>query len=215
VARRSVILLILILVSFSSGYSWFAFNGGSSAFYGGGEGESAAAYTSIKQLIIEGADKFLKSYSDMLLSLRVIEMSELSGLDYIELRKAIDSACDNLEQAKEKYCQLKNLAAITPYNQEVIDKLRVFDYDGFQNNRGLNAEIFGKVKTLLSSGDVRGVYNLFYEDLEYLLEKIRSIKAIVDSEKVLEISELWRVNQKYSELKLFAQYVSEVFGFLK
>ena len=218
--RKTIIVLTLFGLLTLSIYAFFAANETDIAFLPQNPGGDSTislpkAYGSIGYLISKGGGFFLKSHSDMLLFLNLIEISEISDLDFIELQKVLNSAIDNIEKASETYYHLKSLAAVTPYNQEVIDKLRTFDYDTLQSERNLNAVIFEKVKKLLSIGDVRGAYNLFYEDLDYLFEQIRSLKPIVDSEKVPEISELWRINQKYNELQLFGQYLSEVFYALR
>lgn len=220
--RKSIFIIVFITSLSIAINGFFALNEGCLAFLPGQcpDGDSGMslpkAYApKIGNLSIVGAGYYLKSHSDMIIFLNMIEISELSGLDYDGLRNTLDSAIENMEKARDTYYQLKSLVAVTPYNQEVIDKLLVFNYDGFQNNRGLNAVIFGKVKKFLSVGDVRGVYYLFYEDLELLFERIKNLKSIVDNERVLEIYELWRINQKYSELQLFGQYVSEVFYALR
>jgi hypothetical protein len=218
--KKTIIVSTLTVLLTLSIYAFFAHNETDIAFIPqnpGGDGTISLpkASGSIGYLISKGAGFFLKSHSDMLLFLNLIEISEISGLDFVELQKALNSAIDNIEKASETYHQLKSLAAVTPYNQEVIDKLIVFDYDGFEREKGLNAVIFGKVKKILSIGDVREAYNLFYKDLEYLFERIKSLKSTVDSERIPKISELWRINQKYSELQLFGQYLSEVFYALR
>lgn len=218
--RKTIIVSILSILFTLSIYSFFAANTSDTAFISHTpDGENAIslpkANGSLGYLISKGTGFFLKSHSDMLLFLNLIEISEISRLDSFELQKVLNSAIENIDQARITYYQLKRLAAITPYNQEVIDKLRTFDYDTLQSERNLNAVIFDRVKRLLSIGDVRGAYNLFYEDLNYLFERIRSLKPIVDSEKVPEIPELWRINQKYSEVQLFGQYLTEVFYELK
>jgi hypothetical protein len=220
--KKSILTIVLITSLSIAINGFFAFNEGCMAFLLGQcpDGESGMSLPKvyapkIGNLSIVGAGYYLKSHSDMLICLNMIEISELSGLDYDGVRNTLDRAIENMEKARDTYYQLKSLVAVTPYNQEVIDKLLVFDYDGFQTNRGLNAVIFGKVKKLLSNGDVRGVYYLFYEDLVLLFERIKNLKLIVDNERIVEISELWRINQKYSELQLFGQYFSEVFYALR
>jgi hypothetical protein len=214
--RKTIIVSILSIFITLSIYGFFAANTTDTAFTSHPpDGENVISLPksggSLGYLISKGTGFFLKSHSDLLLFLNLIEISEISSLDFFELQKVLNRAIDNIDQARITYYQLKNLAADTPYNQEVIDKLRTFDYDTLQKDRSLNAVIFDRVKNLLSNGDVRGAYNLFYEDLDYLFERIKGLKPIVDSEKVPEIPELWRINQRFSELQLFGQYLTEVF----
>ena len=80
---------------------------------GGGlaEVEGLKSGVTIGSLIAEGGNFFLKSSSDFDLFLSLVESSELSGPDYNALQAAINSAINNMEQARTIYFQLKNLAA--------------------------------------------------------------------------------------------------------
>ena len=193
-------------------YSYVIANRGDCAFSeGGGEGISIVKDISIKLYIIEGAGYFLNSYSDMHLFLNKVEMSELNGIDYKELRDILFRAIENMEKVKVAYYNLKQKADNTPYNQSVIDNLLSFDYQGFQKERGLNKQIFRDVKYYLSKGDVRGFFTILLSNTEQILSKLYTVKESVDAEKFPEISTLWRINQDYSGTMLFGQYASEIF----
>jgi hypothetical protein len=218
--RKTIAVLILSMLFTLSIYSFFAANTSDTAFISTTPDDERAisfpkASGSLSYLISKGTGFFLKSHSEMLLFLNLIEISEISRLDFFELQKVLNRAIENIYQARTTYYQLKRLAAVTPYNEEVIAKLKAFDYDKLQSERNLNGVIFNRVKKLLSIGDVRGAYILFYEDLNYLFERIRGLKSIVDSEKIPRIHELWRINQRFSEAQLFGQYLTEVFNELK
>ena len=120
-----------------------------------------------------------------------------------------------MEQARNTYLQLKNLAAVTPYNQEVIYKLLTFNYDSFQEENGLFPVIFEKVKGFLATGNVTGIYNEFYTYTGHILDLLYTLKKVVDAEIFPDIANVWKVNQKYSEVKLFGQYVAQIFYFIK
>ncbi|UCH97352.1 MAG: hypothetical protein JSV88_11015, partial [Candidatus Aminicenantes bacterium] len=123
--------------------------------------EGLKSGVTIGSLIAEGGTFFLKSSSDFDLFLSLVESSELSGPGYNALQAAINSAINNMEQARTTYFQLKNLADATPYDQEIISRLIEFNYTAFQLEHGLMPSIFEKVKTYLANGDVRGVYHEF------------------------------------------------------
>lgn len=178
-------------------------------------GSGLASGNSIGSLIIEGGYGFFKSNSDLCSFISLVEISELNGPDFKALQTAINSAIDNMEKAKAAYFQLQNLAANTPYNQEVIQQLMHFDYLTYQNENGLIAPIFKKVDKLLSHGDVRGVYNEFYSNTGQLLRVLYTVKKDIDSHVLPNLSTLWRLNQKFSEVKLFGQYVAEMFYSIK
>ena len=178
-------------------------------------GDKKSSTPTISQLVIESGTYFLKSNSDMLLFLSMIESSESSEPDFKALQEAINSTIDNMENAKTACYQLKNLTAVTPYNQEVISKLIVFNYTNFQNEKGLIPVIFDKVIQFLKNGDVRGVYDEFYNYFNGILEVLYDLQKDVDNSTFPELSTLWHINQKYSEVKLFSQYVAEVFYEIK
>lgn len=214
-ARKIIIISIVSIILSSYSLGWFAHNGSDNAYSGSGDGENTTTYTPIKQLIIEGSGFFLKSQSDLLLFLNQVELSELNGVDYVKLQKVLNGAIENLLKAQNTYLELKKCAEITEYNQDIIKRLVEFDYSSFQKDRGLNIIIFDDVKGFLSTGDVRGIYNRFYEDVVQLSRQLKKVKLDVDESRLPSISELWRINEKFSIMLLFGQYVSEVFNFLK
>lgn len=215
--KKSVILLILFMCVFVGKLGAYMFgNESCQAFQlscNGGSGLISS--NSIGSLIIEGGRNFFKSNSEVCFFLSLVEISELTGPDFKALQTAINSTINDMEKAKTAYYQLKSLAANTPYNQEVILQLMQFDYLKYQNENGLLSEIFGKVEKFLSRGDVRGVYNEFYSNTLQLLKILYTVKKDIDSNVLPNISILWRLSQKFSEVKLFGQYVTEVFFGIK
>ncbi len=177
--------------------------------------EGLKSGVTIGSLIAEGGTFFLKSISDFDLFLSLVESSELSGPDYNSLQAAINSAINNMEQARTTYLQLKNLADVTPYDQEIISSLIEFNYTAFQLERGLIPSIFEKVKTYLANGDVRGIYHEFYKNTGKILDLFYAVKKDVDKGNFPNLSTLWRVNQMISESKIFSQQVAQVFYKIK
>jgi hypothetical protein len=213
--RKSLIIILLaVFILFSLNVklnAYFFANEGDRAYKGGGKYDEKGDTKTIREYTIEGAAYFLQSHSDFLLFLKKIELSELNGLEYPELQDIINSTIENIEKAKDAYINLISVAKATPYNGEVIEKLLLFDYTGFQREKGLNNVIFSKVAEFLSKGDVTGLYIQLKLDIESILEQLSNIQTSVDNEKFPEISNLWLINQKCSELILFGQYSSEVF----
>ncbi len=178
---------------------------------GGDTARDKKSGLTLGQLVIEGAGCFLRSNSDMQLFLNKIELSELNGMDYSELQNIINSAIENMENAKETYINLISIAKVTPYNPSVIEKLQFFDYSGFQEDNKLNSEIFKQVEAFLSNGDVTGMYIHLKSDIDSILEKLYNIKSNVDSSTFPDIQKIWRANQEYLESLLFGQYVARIF----
>jgi hypothetical protein len=163
-------------------------------------------------LIIEGAGYFLSSQSDLLSFLNRVEMAGLSTPDYAELQDILNRAVKNMEKAVETYKTLAATAALTPYNPQVIFQLMQFDYTGYEKTNTLNFEIFNRVKTHLSKGDVTGVILLMKRNIESILDQLYGIKSQVDKSEFPGLPLLWRVNQSYCQTMLSGQYVAEVFN---
>lgn len=213
-----IIPVILIMVFTYTLNAFMAGNESCMAFQQGctpGPGFSLTSGDSIAGLIALGGYHFLKASRDLDELLSLVEISEISGPDYQAMQTAAASAVDNMQEARDIYYRLKNLAAVSPYNQAVIVQLAAFDYNGLQKERMLLPTIFQKVKKFLCIGDVRGVYNEFYANAGKLSESLSSLKKAVDSSALPGLSNLWRIQQGFAEDKLFSQYVAEVFYSLK
>ena len=171
----------------------------------------------IRQLIVEGGGYMMKSSSYINVFFNKVELSELysTGPDYKGLERTINAAIYYMEKARGTYCQLSTLAALTPYNQEVIYRLINLDYDTFQWEHGLFPHVFAKVKDFLSGGDVTGVFNEFYSYAGQLLVLMYTLRKEIDAGNFPNLSTVWKVNQTYSEFKLFGQYTAQVFYSIK
>ena len=165
----------------------------------------------LKTYIMESTGYFLASHSDYQDFLNRVEMSDIKGIDYKELRELIYSAIDNMEKAREAYVNLKTAAEKIPYNQEMIDRLMKFDYDGFRIKYGLNEPIFEKLRTFLGRGDIAGIDDAVIANMDSILSRLYELNVSVDKGMVPEVALIWRTNQAYTEAQLFGQYMSEVF----
>jgi hypothetical protein len=178
-------------------------------------GTSSIRSITLDQLIADGGSRFFKSAGHIDQFFSLVESSEVTGPDYRGLQKNLDAAIYYLEQARTAYLQLKNQAAVTPYNQEVISRLLNFDYDSFQKENGFFPVIFEKVKGYLAAGDVTGIYNELHSYTGYILDLLYVLKKDIDAGTFPDISTVWNVNQKYSVFRLFGQYVAQVFYRIK
>lgn len=171
----------------------------------------ATASSRMATNIVIGGSHFLNSHSYMLLLLSKIEMSDLNGVDYNDLRATLNNVIKHMEGAKESYTTLYQMAEVTPYNQNVINRLLTFDYIGFQEKRGLNSIIFKDVEEYLSNGDVTGLLGEVLSSTGTILEMLYQVKNTIDMDQLPENSTLWRINQKYFEVLMFGQYAAEMF----
>lgn len=165
----------------------------------------------LKTYVVESAGYFLKSHAAYQEFLNRVEMSDINGVDYKELREILYSTIENMENASVAYSNLKTASEKIPYNRKMIKKLKKFDYDGFRAKYGLLSTTFAKVRKLLRKGDVPGLDAAVLDNMDTILSKLYEIKAAVDKDQAPEIALLWRANQDFIETQLFGQYVSEVF----
>ncbi|HLP46318.1 MAG TPA: hypothetical protein VK469_10240 [Candidatus Kapabacteria bacterium] len=165
----------------------------------------------IEALVKEGGGYFLNAHSSTLALLIQIEMSDLQGIDYDRMKKNAADALQNIRAAVSIYNDLVEIAANTPYNTVVIDKLKTFDYQTFMDKNKLNREIFKKVVVYLSSGDINGMYCRILKELTALEKLLSSITNDIAFNRQPGLSLLWKTNETFSETLLFGQYAARVF----
>lgn len=175
------------------------------------EGFAESDQPAIEGYVIEGAGYFLKSYSDLLLLMNKIELSDMYGVDYAELQQLVNSALSNMENSREKYTSLTQIADKAPYKQTVIAQLTAFDYNSFGQAKELNGVITGKMETYLGFGDVRGIYHKILTDTQAIIDKLIIVRSAVDTGILPVTSDLWRLNESYLDTLFLGQYAAEIF----
>lgn len=173
---------------------------------------SVKSTSGLNMLVVMGAGYFLESHSNYQTFLNKVELSELYGLNFNELNSLLEAAILSMENARYIYYDLKSTAAYTPYNQAVIENLKAFDYDGYICGSNLNPLVFKNVREYLAIGDVTGAYNQIYKNKSLLLEKLLFLKSFVSKGSLPPISEIWDLNQSYSNELLFGQYIAMIFS---
>lgn len=166
---------------------------------------------SLGQLVVQGGGYFLTSNSEMLKFLNRVEMAELNGIDYKELREIMNAAVSNMETAVEIYRAIVSMAKAIPYDPAVIEQLKGFDYTGYAEKYKLNGEIWMEVKGYLGTGDVTGAYIRIEADMNNILKQLYRIQDAVESNRFPEIAQLWGSIHSYNVSLLFGTYMSEVF----
>lgn len=174
-------------------------------------GIPGAPSSSINTTIVFGAGYFLNSQAAALIFLNKIEMSEVAGLNYSDLRETLYRAIENMELAKDTYTDLAKIAAVTPYKRAIIEKLKGLDYEGFQTRDGLNGATFKKVEQYLGKGDVTGLFVEMLAGTETLLDMLYALKETVDKDQLPLNQSLWNLAQAYSEFHMSGQYAARVF----
>jgi len=210
---RKLKLFLILTLFLSMGLSAIIIlNDSETAYNGNGTDGQKSGNNQVKTLVIVGAVQFLESHSYFQVFLKRVELAQLSGVNYDEVDGVLDATILSLERAKDTYDDLKNLAGNISYDLAVIEKLKVFDYDGFrEENNDFNPLVFQEVNGFLSSGDVTGSYNKMFTDITNILERLRSLKQGIYDNTFPQISIIWELNQKYSNALFFGQYVAMIF----
>jgi hypothetical protein len=204
--KLKIIMGIGIMLFFSNiSFSHWVCNTSPIIFNGDGYSQ-----TSLDNYVINGAGYFLEAYSNTLLLMKKVEWSSKEGLKTDELTLLVDHALKNIELARETYGNLTRAADNTPYNQAIIEKLKVFDYDAFQKDNGLNPEVFSSVKSYLGNGEIRKLYYDFLSTIDEITGLLKQVKVQIDAGNFTPVKEIWKLNGLFSESLLFGQYVSQV-----
>lgn len=210
----TVVLLIFFTLSVNN-YARVVANGTETAFDGSDQPDSSASFgrsSAIGTLIIEGAGYFLESQSEAALLLNRFEMSDLYGIDYTALGESVNKAIEGMQKANDSYAHLVLRASNTPYRQEVINRLKAFDYKAFQQREGLIKSIMDQTSAYLKTGDICGLYGKILGNTGEILEMLTVLKSDIDAQRFPSTNGMWRLNQKYAQSMLFGQYAAEVFG---
>jgi hypothetical protein len=214
--RKHLILMIFtglctLLIIGMNAYPFINNNGAGGGYDGGGGGGIVKYSDTIEDYIVKGGGYFLKADSDIKIILRMVELQDLQGIDYREMQTVVNSALENMNNAKQTYEALIQKAGITPYNQAVIDILKNFDYGTFRKENGLNSVIFSRVRSFLQMGDITGIFKHTYSRYLEIIVLLDLIKQSVYRYRLPGLSIFWRLNEKSAFTALFGSYVARVF----
>ncbi|MFW9878543.1 MAG: hypothetical protein ACFFG0_36135 [Candidatus Thorarchaeota archaeon] len=165
----------------------------------------------IENYIEEGGGYYLNTFSDIMSISNRIEMANLKGIDYEELKRIADSALANIRNAKATYYLLIKTAQETPYDPIVNLKLRSFNYYALMTEHSLNVSIFNEVAGYLKNGDITGTFIRIKNSFIKIEGLLISIKYEVALNKMPELSKIWEVNEEASNTLIFGQYITRIF----
>lgn len=194
------------LIANSSGLAYDEGDGGSSIADG-----IYSISSPIETYVIKGAGYYLTAYSDLLVFLALVENSDLAGMDYDKSQQVLNRVLDNMNNALQTYYILIQRAERTPYNETFISKLMDYDYVGSLENWKLNSVIFKKAEEYLQRGDVTGCYKYIYNECLMITWMLYPVNNDLYLKRMPELSHLWKINERCSDVLLFGQYLSRVF----
>jgi len=210
-------LSLLVTIMLSAAMALFGLVVGNHGEYGynGGYDVNRSAANPLKTLIITGAGNFIQSYADFQEFLHRVELAELNGIDYDELKSILNKTLSGIENAKTAYNEFIQLAVVTPYDSSFIAALKSFDYDSFREKNNLNEFIFSRLVSLLRRGNLTGVFKDIYAKTDEISRLLGTVKSSVDKDIFPGIPVLWQINQVYFDSYLFGQYAAMIFNDIK
>jgi len=215
---QAITFIVLMVAVCINAFSMIYANEGECAFepgcdpgVSGGSGLSVPSVSGLMSMyIVEGAGYVLDARAGVSTFMNRFETAELTGADFGEMRDILSRVIDNLEKAKANYVFINVIAKNTPYRGSVIERLKSFDYPGFQKRSGLYSKVFDRVKRYLKRGNVRGVFSVISKDMDSLLDQLYELKASMDTDQLPAVQSVWKLNQAFSDNIFFGQYFAMV-----
>jgi hypothetical protein len=209
--KQTAIFIIVIFAAVLPVSGNLAHNQGECAFVGQCcDNCRSSSISIVKQYIVDSGAALINANSQLQAFLNKVELSELYGIDYSEMQNLLTAVIENMTSAEKSYNDLIEITREMDYSESAIQKLKLFDYDSYNGPFPL---LWGTVKGFLENGDVKGAFDRTHSDCLELIESLNQVKSILDTNQ-LPITELRRVNQKFFETQLFAQYCAEVYAVL-
>ena len=123
--------ILISLFVFHMSILAYIFGNGSGSGYQSGADSRSGGRGDIEAYVIRGAGHYLNAYGEILGFLNRYEMEPLNGIDFAECSAILNRALDHLDGAVATYRSLIQTAAFTPYDEQVISRLRDFDFTSF------------------------------------------------------------------------------------
>ncbi len=210
--KKFMLIAVLVLALFS-GHVFAAIMGNESeiAYKESDSGKKGPGGSSLREMIIVSAGLRLKSQAEWMGFLNCVEMAELNGADFPQMREKLDRAVACLKKSALVYGKIITVAENTPYNPEVMAKLAGFDHKSYRRGKGKRRVSTAKVAELLNKGEVTAVYRYLKTGMDSILEQLDEVKPNVDAGIFPDIPALRRINRDYGNSLMAGQYLAEVF----
>ncbi len=214
------VVLIIFMALVAGGNPAFAALFGNHAGSGYDESpppDGAAAngnHQSIDDYIIKGAGFYLKASKDVNALLRMVELQNHHGVSVEELKALADRAIANMTHALGASHRLVEKAEATPYNMEVIHRLKGLNYHSYMQEKKLNPVVFEEVAGYLNNGDITGVFKKRVAVYTKILGLLNAVKNQLDQNNLPKLPDLWKLNETFSLSSMFESYVARIFQFL-
>ncbi len=127
-------------------------------------------------MVIQGAELCFKANANIMSFLAETEITPDMEYNYAKALFLVQSALGYLKEAKVNYSQADQIGSASGYIQHEIGLLKVFDYDKFVAEQGLNAGIKEQVKCFFKNGDVIEFYQEVANRLEDLIAALKVVE---------------------------------------
>ena len=199
-----VILIIVIMVILTMpNFAGFFMNDIVDGF-GGDDGKNKT----IEGYVVAGAKSFIESHQNFLAVIQEFEINSYQNVNIPSSLTFTETALKQLQNSRYQYIKALETAGQIGYNLAMIDKFKVFDYDGYINKYGLNKEIAGIVKKYLKEGDLLGIYRENIDNINNIINILVSIRDTLESGDKPAIGILWDCIQQYSTSLLLGNYAT-------
>lgn len=196
-------------------FSYIHANGSTGGYDEGTESPGIQSNISMEILVTEGASYFLQAQAKIQTILNQVESQDIKEIDFVELNRLICNALNNIVNTKLTFEELIKVAEVTPYNIDVIEKLKIFDYETFLKKHGLNPFIFCSVREYLEKGDITGTYKHAYSNFMEIEQMLLNIQSVILENRLPELEIFWRLNELCAESSLFGSYIARIFKDIK
>lgn len=166
------------------------------------EGKSST----IENLVIEGSSLYFKANAEIMNLYAEAEIPPNGETNDSKSLELVQMALGYLKESKSKYLQAIQVGTAVGYVESQIDLLRVFNYDRFAVEHGLNETVKNHVKGFLKNGDVIGYYKEIADELDRLMVILTDMEKSLQERGKPSIPVFWNLLQTLSELTLFGNY---------
>ena len=216
ILKKGIILAVSIFIIFNiNAFSYVLGNGSDTGYNGGPSNGIGISNIPIKMLIEDGEGYFLKAQVNIQSFLNSIEWQDTRVINYINLNQVIKNALNHMIMARSNFEELIKAAESTPYNLEVIGRLKDFDYDSFMKEYNLNPYVFNIVKEYLMEGDITGTFKYTDEKFKEIEQVILEIQEEISADRLPGVSMCWKINELCAETTLFGSYIARIFKTIK
>lgn len=161
-----------------------------------------------ENMVTQGAGLYFNANVSIMGFFAETEITPDKEYNFTKALSLVQSALGYLKEAKANYSQAAQIGTASGYIQAEIDLLKIYDYDKFAVEQGLNDAIKERVKCFLKNGDVIGIYQEVANRIEDLITTLKMVEKNLQNNTKPQIPTVWGLLQKTSDLTLFGNYAT-------